>query len=444
MKNIELEYGFISSLISNPDILDETIEKVTTEYLYDNKSKKLFKEIKKQYLETGKISKIKILKFIKGEFGQAFADKLLSNDYFMPFEIDDMVKELAKLKVNRDLYNALRIINNEVIKNNELNTEQKRHKAQDIIFEVTGQQETKDMIKNIEDVSMKSFTQLLERKEGKEANSIKIGYPTLDGIMGGLKPGHLTVLAGATSMGKTALGLNIAHKLMQKGVPLYLISLEMVDTELVDRILIQESKVSATDYTHKIDEKQEKSINIALNKIYNKPVLITDEAGLNISQIKALSRRAKKQEDVKVIIIDYLTMIQMESTDNYKAIGKVVTQIRDLAKELHVPIILLHQLNRNVSSRSNPRPLLSDLRDSGEIEERADEVIFVYRPEYYDAKKEGRDESRVQDNVEVIVAKNRTGKTSSVLFTWYPEILYFQDGWLYEKEGEIYYLKQEG
>lgn len=444
MDNINMEYGLLSSLLNDLEDLDKIMSSITTDYFSSDSNKQIFKNMKKQYLEKGSISRVKTLQFVKNEIGQAGADEFLSTDYYMPFEIDEILTQLNKFKTDRDLYNALRLINNTVIKNKEMTTAEKKHKAQDIIFEITGQAETKNMIKTIEEVSQRSFQNVIMRKEGREVESIKIGYPTLDGILGGLKPGHLTILAGATSMGKTALGLNIANKLINKHIPLYFISLEMVDTELVDRILIQESKVSATDYSHKINEQQEKSVNIALNKVFDKPVLITDESGLNISQIKALSRRAKKLEDVKVIVIDYLTMISMESTNDYKAIGKAVTQIRNLAKELHVPIILLHQLNRNVSNRSNPRPLLSDLRDSGEIEERADEVIFVYRPEYYKSKEEGRDENRVQEDVEVIVAKNRTGKTSSVLFTWYPEILYFQDGWKYQEEGEIHYLKQEG
>ena len=139
-------------------------------------------------------------------------------------------------------------------------------------------------------------------------------------------------------------------------------------------------------------------------------------------------------------------MIDMKSLDNYKTIGKTVTGIRNLAKELQVPILLLHQLNRNLHKRNNPKPKLSDLRDSGEIEERADEIMFVHRPEYFRLKDSDESESKIQTDVEIVVGKNRTGRTGNVPFTWYPEILTFQDGYLYDNNGAIQYLskKKEG
>lgn len=449
MKDKELEIGYINCILQEPDLLDDTMDKVDI-YDFTDDRREMFKIIQKQYNKTGNLSRTKFYSEIKDLIDDDIT-KLFDSDYVFTIEINDIVEKLNNLKLRRQLRKGL-IECYDNVKDNELSSSQLKSAVENIILEITGDKETNKIIKQLEEVAMKSFEGYSERRErqqaGKEIDRLKTYYPSLDMVMEGFKPGHLTILAGATSSGKTAFAVNIMRNILKKcDKPVYFISLEMKDKELFDRILIQESRVSASDYSiGDVNEGQHKNINHSFNSIHDKQALITDKAGLNIDQIKSLSRRANKyyQDGIGLIIIDYLTMIKMEKLDNYKTIGKVATDIRDLAKELNVSILLLHQLNRDLHKRSNNKPKLSDLRDSGELEERADEVLFVHRPEYFQKKESGEEEEKVQKDAEIIVAKNRTGKTGSIVFTWYPEILTFQDGYLFENNGPIEYYTKGG
>ncbi|MGM0437520.1 MAG: replicative DNA helicase [Bacillota bacterium] len=449
MKNKEMELGFVNCILMEPDLLDDVMDKVDIENFTDNR-RKMYKEIKKQYSKTGKFSKTKFYSKMN-EVLIKDTETIFDTSYAMPYEIEEIVDKLNNYKLRRDMKEAFKRCS-KINQDQDLSESQVKSKIENIILEVTGDKEKNRAIKTFEDVAQKSFENYTERKsrqeEGKELDIIKTYYPGLDSLMEGFARGHLTVLAGATSSGKTAFAVNIMRNiLINSERPVYYISLEMKDTELFDRLLIQEAKINASDYNlGDVTEAQHKNINHKFNKLYNQQALITDKAGLDLNQIKTLVRRANKYFDKKLglVVIDYLTMIKMEKLDNYKTIGKVVTELRDLGKEQNLPVLLLHQINRKLHDRKGNEPKLSDLRDSGEIEERADEVLFVHRPEYFRKMDDNdQEEAKVQNDVKIIQAKHRTGKTGYRLFTWYPEILRFQDGLEYEKEGAINYLSNE-
>lgn len=448
----EMEIGFINCVLQDPDLLDDVMHRVDIND-FTNKRKDIFKVIKSQYMESGGLSRTKFMMKAKDKLPDLDVEDLFETNFAFAMELDDIVDKLNDYKLRRSILAGIKEVHKKV-KDEEMATDKLRSTVENIMLNVTSGEDSGKAIKTLEEVAEKSYAKLNERidrqEKGEEIERLKTYYPKLDTTLEGFKPGHLTILAGATSSGKTAFAINIMKNILQNtDKPVYFISLEMNDVELFDRILISESKVSASDFSlGDMNKGQEKSINHGFNKIFEKQALITDQPGLNLNQIKSLSRRANKQYDngLGLIIIDYLTMIDMKSLDNYKTIGKTVTGIRNLAKELQVPILLLHQLNRNLHKRNNPKPKLSDLRDSGEIEERADEIMFVHRPEYFRMKDSDESESKIQTDVEIVVGKNRTGRTGNVPFTWYPEILTFQDGYLYDNNGAIQYLskKKEG
>ena len=255
-------------------------------------------------------------------------------------------------------------------------------------------------------------------------------------------------------MGKTALALRILNSTLETNeIPTLFVSLEMERVKLLDRLLIQKSKVAANDFynTKKNDKppvtkKQKNAIEIARDWIHDKPLKIVDQRGLTIEDIKGVARRTNKlfNDKLDFIIIDYLTEIKVNSKGGRwdKGMADAIRELRNLAAEIDCHIMLLHQLNRNFKNRGNKRPLLSDLRDTGEAEEKIDLGLLLHRPDYYTSREDGEKEPKVQDNAELNIAKQREGKTGPIYFTWYSEILYFQDAVDYKKNGEIYYLKQ--
>lgn len=447
MDTQEMEIGFINCVLQEPSLLDDVMHKIELDD-FTNKRKQIFSIIQKQYIETGGLSRTKFMLEVKKELPKLKVEDLFDTNYNYALEIDDVVKKLNSYKLRRRVSAGLKEAHKKLQDNN-LSDDKLRSEIENLVLDITSTQTSGKAIKKLEDIAQLSFTNLnnrVERQEkGQDIEVLKTSYPSLDSVLEGFKPGHLSVLAGATSSGKTSFAVNIMRNVIKyTDKPVYFISLEMNDLELFDRILISESKVNASDFNlGDISEGQRKNINNGFNKLFEQQGLITDTPGLNLNQIKSLSRRANKQYEngLGLIIIDYLTMIDMNSLDNYKTIGKVVTGIRNLAKELQVPILLLHQLNRSLHKRPDPTPKLSDLRDSGEIEERADEVIFVHRPEYF-LRGDKQQESLVQDDVKIIISKNRTGKTAAIPFTWYPEILTFQDGYMYKNNGRIHYTSK--
>lgn len=447
MNKPEIELGFINCVLQEPDLLDDVMHKVDEED-FTNKRRDIFRIIRDQYMETGTLSRTKFM-IAAGDKLEIEVEELFETNYTFALEIEEIVEQLNGYKFRRNISRGLKEIYKQ-INDEEIETDQLKANVEDKILKITAGQDKGRAIKTFEDIAYQAYGEFEKRverqKEGKKIDRVKTYYPSLDSKLEGFKEGHLTILAGATSSGKTAFAVNLMKNIINNSdKPVYFISLEMNDVELFDRILINQSRVNASDYSlGDVNKGQFKNITNSFDKIFEKQGLITDKPGLNINQIKSLSRRANKKFDdgLGLIIIDYLTMIKMDSLDNYKTIGSTVTQIRNLAKELKVPILLLHQLNRDLHKRGNPKPKLSDLRDSGEIEERADEVLFVHRPAYFEQDKRTEEELKVQSDVEIIISKNRTGKTADVLFTWYQEILTFQDGYIFENEGPIRYLSK--
>ncbi len=453
--NIEIEKGFINSVLNHPELIDEVIDKVNITDFYYEITKKIFKQFQKQYFETGAISKVKILKYSLNQFGKEKAKQILETDYIIPMEINKIVDELNRYKFKRSVRNSLNR-SYEYLTDEELETEVIKSKIQDEIFSVTSESIGGNLIFDVEDVAMESLERFLERQEGETVEKIRTGIRSIDGMLnGGFSKKHLSILAGRPSMGKTAMSLRILSSILETSyTPSLFISLEMDRVKLLDRILIQKSKVASDDFynTKKegqnkppVTDQQKNSIEIARNWIHKKPFKITDKRGLTVKDIKAIARKTNNLFDDRLglIVIDYLTEINTEAKAGRfdKGTAEAVRDLRGLASELDCHVLLLHQINRDYKNRKNKRPVLSDLRDSGEIEEKADNVFFVHRPNYYKSRENGVDEILIQEGAELILEKQREGKTGTVSFVWYSEIVYFQDYFDFKINGKINYLK---
>ena len=222
-------------------------------------------------------------------------------------------------------------------------------------------------------------------------------------------------------MGKSAIALNIATNVASKGDPVALFSLEMSKEEIVQRILSSVGQVDSKKLRNGQLGPLWQRVVDAAGKMYKAPIFIDDSSLVTVTDIRAKCRRLKRKHGLALVIVDYLQLLQASTRENrQQEISEITRNLKNLAKELAVPIIAVSQLNRSVESRENRRPRLSDLRESGAIEQDSDVVMFVYRHEYYhpeDQEKKGI--------AELIIEKHRSGATGTVEMTFQPEFTRF-------------------
>lgn len=291
--------------------------------------------------------------------------------------------------------------------------------AEQAIFQISEKRLKKtftDMHKAVHDT-----LEMLESIHGKHSgvNGVPTGFRDLDTLTGGWQNSDLIIIAGRPSSGKTAFALSLARNAamhFEKPTGVCIFSLEMSTQQLVMRLLCAEAKVDAHAVrTGRLPEDDWKRLSIAAGKLANANIFIDDSASLGILELRAKARRLKAERNIGLVVVDYLQLMQgPKSAENReKEISAISRSLKALAKELNVPVIALSQLSRAVESRTDKRPILSDLRESGAIEQDADLVAFVHRPEMY-MDPESRDSSEMAGVAEIIVGKQRNGPIDDI------------------------------
>ncbi|WP_303972425.1 replicative DNA helicase [Streptococcus merionis] len=287
-----------------------------------------------------------------------------------------------------------------------------------------GEGASRSGFKRIDDILNLNFESLEKRsQQTSEITGIATGYPDLDQMTTGLHEEELIILAARPAVGKTAFALNIAQNIgtkQDKTVAIF--SLEMGAESLVDRMLAAEGVINSHSLrTGQLTEEEWQKVTMAQAQLARASIYIDDTPGIKITEIRARSRKlAQETKNLGLILIDYLQLITGTGRENrQQEVSEISRQLKILAKELKVPIIALSQLSRGVEQRQDKRPVLSDIRESGSIEQDADIVAFLYREDYYDR---GDDEDAIPDNtVEVIIEKNRSGARGTVKLNFLKE-----------------------
>lgn len=255
----------------------------------------------------------------------------------------------------------------------------------------------------------------------------KTGFPTIDAQTGGLLNGNMIVVAARPGMGKSILGNNIAEfTALHENKPALIFNLEMSKTEIVNRIISSQTGILHQHIKFcKLSGDEYGEIGKFANTLKNKPLFIADEAYVPLAKIRNIARQTKRRYgEIGVIVIDYLQLISSpnskQSYNRNNEISEISRGIKLLAKELDCPIVVLSQLSRDNERRTEKRPMLSDLRDSGAIEQDADVVMFIHREDYYDKQK-------ANGKAEIIFAKNRGGSIGTVFLSWQPQIMRFME-----------------
>lgn len=289
------------------------------------------------------------------------------------------------------------------------------------------QSSNKGSFRPIHDVLLENHTKIEERSNSSsEITGIETGFYDFDKLTTGLHEDNLIILAARPAMGKTAFALNIAQNVATKvNQPVAIFSLEMGSESLVERMLSAEGAIPNHHIrTGALSTNEWERLVYAQSRLAEAPIFIDDSAGVGISDIRARARRlAQETSGLGLIVIDYLQLITGRKTDNrQQEVSEISRQLKIIAKELKVPVIALSQLSRSVEQRQDKRPIMSDLRDSGSIEQDADIVAFLYRDAYYQDNADEQEESNL---TELIVKKNRHGSLGTVKLYFHKEYTKF-------------------
>jgi replicative DNA helicase len=299
-------------------------------------------------------------------------------------------------------------------------------KAEQIVFELS-QSRISTEFSHIEALLKESFERITALYEaGEDITGVPSGYRDIDRLTGGFQPGNLIIVAARPSMGKSALGLGIAANLgVRHQVPVALFTLEMSKSEVTQRLMCSEAKVESQRLrTGKLGADDWPRLTAACDRLAKAPIYVDDTGSITMMEIRSKARRLKSREpNLGLIVVDYMQLMTSGSTaeNRVQEVSQISRSLKILARDLDVPILAMSQLSRAVEQRHDKRPILSDLRESGSIEQDADLVMFIYRDEYYN------EESDQQGIAEVHLAKHRNGPTDTVKLSFLKRYAKFAD-----------------
>ncbi|GAA5111342.1 replicative DNA helicase [Bartonella jaculi] len=459
--NIEAEKALLGAIIINNYALDSVSDFLKAEHFFEPLHQKLFDIISK-IIQNGKVADpITIKPFVEnnekiGDITVYNYVVRLATEAVTIINTKDYGSVIYDLFIRRSLINlGTQVVNRAYDAPLEFTTSQQIETVENQLFELAEKRKYGSGFENFNTAITKALNMAsAAKKRSSKLSGIATHIKSLDEKMGGLQPSDLIILAGRPAMGKTALATNIAFNIANackrdsstqenEGGIVGFFSLEMSTEQLATRIISEQTEISSSDIRRgSISEEQFSKIIRAMRSLQTIPLYIDQTGGVSIAQLSARARRLKRQHGLDVLIIDYIQLMTSGSKrsleNRVQEITAITTGLKALAKELNIPIIALSQLSRQVENRTDKRPQLSDLRESGSIEQDADIVLFVYREEYYlknEEPKEGTAEyskwqvamEQAKGKAEVIIAKQRHGPTGIVPLAFQSDFTRFSD-----------------
>jgi len=302
--------------------------------------------------------------------------------------------------------------------------------AEQRIFQISEQRMKKNFVSM--NTAVHSTMELLESIHGKHSGitGVPAGFTELDNITGGFQKSDLIIVAGRPSQGKTALVLSLARNAsVIHNVPIGFFSLEMSTQQLVMRLICAEARVDAHSVrTGRLPEDEWRKLSTSVGRLYKAKIFIDDTPALGVLELRAKARRLKAEHNVGMVVVDYLQLMQgpRNAQSREQEISSISRSLKALAKELNIPVVALSQLNRAVEARGDKRPVLADLRESGAIEQDADVVVFVHRPEMFGIEKDENGNS-TEGTAELIIGKQRNGPTGSARMAFIKQYARFEN-----------------
>ena len=417
----DAEQAVLGSMLTDNDAVMAAVEVLKEDAFYREDNKIIYQAILNLYSKSESIDIITLKDELEsmGKFEQVGGLEYLAS---LPDKVPTTanVQKYIKIVEEKSVLRNLIKTANEIIElgyNPTEDVEDIMDGAEKKIFDIMQSKNTKSYTP-IKDVLVESFTNLEKLYNQKQhVTGVPTQFYDLDDKTAGLHGSELILVAARPAMGKTAFALNIAtNAALRANVPVAIFSLEMSKDQLVNRMLCSEAMVDSNKVrTGKLDEEDWTKLAEAIGPLSEAGVYIDDTPGISVMEIRTKCRKLKMEKNIGLVVIDYLQLISGSNKRNgsrEQEISEISRSLKVLAKELNVPVIALSQLSRAVEQRDDHRPMLSDLRESGAIEQDADIVMFLYRDDYYNK------ESAEKDIAEVIIAKQRGGSTGTVKLYW--------------------------
>ena len=428
--NEEAERCVLGAAMLSKDALYDVIEEVTADDFYNENHREIFNAIMDLYRDSTPVYMLTVCETLKKKKvldlvgGRAYIATLTTEvpSTVNAGEYARIVSEKASL---RQLISTAEEIVNKGYEGKD-DTREILDFAEAGIFQI-GQNRQKSDYTQIQDILLKNveIIDAASQNQGKVVG-IPTGFKDLDELTSGLHRSDLIILAARPAMGKTAFALNIAQQTAVKaGSSVLIFSLEMSKEQLGQRLLAIQARVEMQKLkTGNLDRKDWDRLNMALDELHSSKIFIDDTPGISIMEMRNKCRRLKAEHGLDLVIIDYLQLMQFDgrADSRQQEISAISRHLKLLAREMDCPVIVLSQLSRAPELRQDHRPILSDLRESGSIEQDADIVIFLYRDDYYNP-----DNSEKHGICEVNIAKHRSGPTDKVELTWVERYTKFSD-----------------
>ena len=428
--DIEAEQAVIGSMLTDKDAVVSAIEVLKEDDFYRDDNKAIYSAILNLYNRAEPIDIITVKAELEtmGKFEQVGGLEYLAE---LPEKVPTTANSMKYIKIVEEKSTLRNLIKtaNEIIELGYDPTEDVddiMEGAEKKIFNIMQNKNQKGYAA-MKDILVDSFTQLEELYNRKQhITGVPSGFTDLDYRTAGFHGSDLILIAARPAMGKSAFALNIATNAAVKAkVPVAIFSLEMSKEQMVNRILCSEAMVDSNKVrTGKLEEDDWTKLAEAIGPLSEAEIYIDDTPGISVMEIRAKCRKLKLEKNIGMVVIDYLQLVQGSNKRNgsrEQEISEISRSLKILAKELNVPVIALSQLSRAVEQRPDHRPMLSDLRESGAIEQDADIVMFLYRDDYYN------EDSDKKGIAEVIIAKHRGGSTGTVDLVWLGSYTKFVD-----------------
>ena len=418
--SIEAEESLLGNILLYPTAMQETIEAgIVSDDFYLDKHKRIFNIMSSMYDNKEKVDTVSLSSKLK-DFD--YFDKVGGLEYLMKLADSTIsnvnTKEYIRIIKNKSLSRKIIKAGEEIANDGydgKTGIDEVLETAEKKILDITRSRTDSDF-----KVGSVVFDEAIKKIEAIEASGsaitgVRTRFSALDSMTAGLQKGDLILLAARPSMGKTALALNMAiNSAMVNQGACAIFSLEMPAEQLAMRMFSAKAKVEGQKLRKgQLSEDDWRSINEASQELKHQKFFIDDTPGIKVSDMYAKCRKLKNDHGLYLVVIDYIQLIQAtgKSESRQQEVSEISRRLKAMARELEVPVIALSQLSRSVESRQDKRPMLSDLRESGALEQDADIVMFLYREEYYNREEEKSDE---REDVELIISKHRNGPTGMV------------------------------
>lgn len=439
---LEAEMSVLGAMMLDNDSIGKVVEICDVTHFYRTAHQKIFSAARMLYEKNEPVDLITLSEILK----QKKQLDEVGGSYYLT-ELAEAIPSAANVEHHARIVNEKYLMRKLIEESSSIARE--CYESSDDIFQILDRSEQRifnlsekrlrGTFQHISPIMHDAFENIEKFHDRKgTVTGVPTGFTKLDELTSGLQQSELIIVAGRPSMGKTALSLNISRTVAVEGkTPVGIFSLEMSERQLAVRLLCAEAKVDAHAVrTGRLADDQWQKLSMCVGVLTEAPIYIDDTPGIGVLELRAKARRLKKEKNVGLIVIDYLQLMagprHVESRQ--QEISVISRSLKALAKELDVPVVALSQLSRAVEVRGGEkRPMLSDLRESGAIEQDADVVLFVYRPEFY-LKREEAQAKQLEGKAEIIIGKQRNGPVGTVHLTFLKPMAKFENS-TFEEES---------